>query len=330
MEIWLPLDSIHDVIKTISFRDKVCLKCSKILGTSYSIPGWMFRFFSSGKMSHNLLVTHWWKQWVLKIDDSDAFKRGIQMEIWLQNEWLQVPYISSSWGIDFSGKKYHYIVQEYIPWKILDEAGFVSDEQLWELATWLWAIHSIKQWPYEGLGRLDELKNGVKKSFDEYISWITQKISTSTYFTDTERGRIENAISYQKDICARKMREPCLVHWDFHPWNILVSNKQDGGNEDYWRIIDFGDVEWSFPERDFATLRTHAWSRENLDKFMTIQQEYEKMHNLDSDMLDLMYLAVWADKFCKRSQRNNARNQALFEDLVLPLLERIEQKMSPK
>lgn len=319
--MWLPLKSIHDVIKAISFRDKVCLKCSKILGTSYSIPGWMFRFFSSGKMSHNLLVTHWWKQWVLKIDDSEAFKRGIQMETWLQNEWLQVPNISSSWSTDFFGKKYYYIVQEYIPWKILDEAEFVSDGQLWELAKWLWDIHSIKQWSHEGFGRLGESKNGIKKSFDEYISWITQKISTNTYFTDSEKTRIEKAISYQKDICSWKMCEPCLVHWDFHPWNILVSNN-------VIRIIDFGDVEWGFPERDFATLRTHAWSRENPDKFMIIQREYEKIHNLDSDMLDLMYLAVWADKFCKRSQRNDARNQALLEDLVLPILEKIEKKMS--
>lgn len=141
------------------------------------------------------------------------------------------------------------ILMECLPGALLKKAN-VSDEIGYEVGSLLARIHLNRMDGYGDLTDTDELKQNPEKYFtskyDEGFDECSNNLPKSLLAEC--RSYYEAHLSLLGTVDG-----PCIIHRDFRPGNMIVSDGKLQG------IIDWSSARSSFAEEDFCTLEHGEW-----------------------------------------------------------------------
>lgn len=286
----------------------------KILWLNPKADKWKYKIIWKGLLTTTFLMTLGKEKFALKISDNPKFIWDTETEKWLYDTHSQnVPHIFSSgeWILPGMDRKFFWNIQEYISWPIWSNEK-INDSQLESFIWQLSSLHSIKQ-PQDtkGWGKIWEEHEGENKTFDEYMEIYMSKVRKCEFFNiNSRRERIQKAIlKLQKSLWND---QPVLIHNDAHPGNVILDSKKT------CRLIDFGNIKWSYPEEELAVIKTHCVGSRMWVFDQIITQYKQRVPEFDETKFQFFLLINTCTKITTRKELG--KQEFLWRELIEPIL----------
>lgn len=187
-----------------------------------------------------------------KLDELERLQRVQSIE--------HVPKIYSQGEIEIKGKKYHYLIMDFIQGVELNTfIQSLTHEQSINIgkgiADFLLDLNTIKDSKYDighYIPTIPRHNGSWKDGHLTYLRYLEEELS-KLEFSITSRDIINVAINYIKNniSCLDHMNGPVLLHNDLHPKNIIVQKGELSGVID-WECSQFG-------EPDFELVHLFQW-----------------------------------------------------------------------
>ncbi len=171
----------------------------------------------------------------------------------------------------------------------------VNDDVIYDMGRKLAMIHEVKVDRFE----LDEKERDWSLSVRKKIeSWV---IEIKAYLTPSMLDDIDKYLN-DHIMCLNRNQEPCLIHFDYRPGNILIRNGEIVG------IIDYENARGGSAEIDFTKVSNTVWRTHSkgekmfLDGYRSIRAlpELEKVLPVYK-----FYHAIGGIAWCVRRERTD-------------------------